>query len=190
MLHDLAEILESNGIRWWLSGGYAIEANISKDSNYREHGDVDIIIPLSEIDRVKQLLTAKHISFDQDLPFRIQIMHGDIKVGDLLFYAFHSDGSAELDTMLEIGRNIRYPAEVFNTESRVYFGTPVRTIRPELVYLQLKNSQQPREQDAQDLLQLEKVIDKDLVSHIDTSKPYVTNQDIEEMQRRKTKQAQ
>lgn len=179
LLKSLSLLFKNRGITWWLSGGYAIEANIGPSSSYRDHSDIDIIIPMSEKDNVVSALRDHNIEFVQELPFLIVIMLNGEKMADLLFYNFNEDGSAILDTEKEIGRNLVYGRAAFPLEPKKYFDMDIPTIRPELMYLQLKNHPNPRDKDKQDLDQLKKIIDPDLVDALDREKPYLTKQDLE-----------
>ena len=179
LLKRLSQLFKDNNIKWWLTGGHAIEVNIGPDSAYRQHGDLDIIIPITEMEKVKAILDAQNIVYNQDLPFRIMVEDNNEKVADLLFYEFTEDGSAILNTEAEIGRNIIYRPATFSTTPKEYLGSQVFTVRPELTYLQLKNSQSPREKDAQDLEQLKRLIDPKILADLEIGKPYVTADELE-----------
>lgn len=178
LLKKLSNLFKDNNIKWWLTGGHAIEANIAPDSAYRYHGDLDIIIPLTELEKVKTILANEHIEFVNELPFLVAIQEDGEKMVDMLFYEFTEDGSAIINTEAEIGRNIIYRPATFSSAEKEYLGSQIFTVRPELTYLQLKNSQSPREKDAQDLEQLEKLIDPAIVADLEIGKPYVTNDEI------------
>lgn len=187
LLKKLSNLFADNNIKWWLTGGHAIEANIAPDSSYRPHGDLDIIIPIAEIEKVKNLLNSQNIIYNQDLPFRIMIEDDNEKIADLLFYEFTKDGSAIINTESEIGRNIIYRPTTFSSTPKKYLDSQIFTVRPELIYLQLKNSQNPREKDSEDLVQLEKLIDPQIIADLEIGKPYVTS---DEMTRAKAKKKQ
>lgn len=187
LLKKLSNLFKDNNIKWWLTGGHAIEANIAPDSAYRPHGDLDIIIPITEIEKVKSILASQNITYNQDLPFRIMIEDDNEKIADLLFYEFTEDGSAILNTESRIGRNIIYRPTTFSSTPKEYLGSQIFTVRPELIYLQLKNSQNPREKDSEDLEQLEKLIDPQIIADLEIGKPYVTS---DEMARAKAKKKQ
>jgi len=185
LLKKLSNLFQDNNIKWWLTGGHAIEANIAPDSAYRYHGDLDIIVPLTELEKVKTILANEHIEFVNDLPFLVAIQQDGEKMADVLFYKFTEDGSAIINTEAEIGRNIVYRPNTFSSAEKEYLGSQIFTVRPELIYLQLKNSQNPREKDTQDLEQLEKLIDPQILADLEIGKPYVT---ADEIARAKTNQ--
>lgn len=185
LLKKLSNLFKDNNIKWWLTGGHAIEANIASDSAYRYHGDIDMIMPIKEIEKVKSILTKEGIEFINDQPFLIVIMENGEKMADVLFYEFTENGTAILNTKDDIGRDINYRPSVFDQTSREYFGAQVFTVRPELIALQLRNSRTHRPKDIQDLEQLDKLIDPEILADIDLGKPYVTPEEVAKYKNKK-----
>ena len=54
ILQKISTLFNESGIKWWLTGGFALEVNLGEQSMSREHGDIDIIIPNSDIIRAKE----------------------------------------------------------------------------------------------------------------------------------------
>jgi lincosamide nucleotidyltransferase A/C/D/E len=54
---DLVSALDSEEIYCWLDGGWGVDALLGEQT--RPHGDLDLVVPRTELDRVKALLLSR-----------------------------------------------------------------------------------------------------------------------------------
>lgn len=178
ILKKISKLFNDNGIKWWMTGGFAVEANIGEHSLTRVHEDVDIIIPNSDIDRANEILSSSGFQIDQQEPFKTNILINGKHLVDILHYNFNENGDAVLETKDEIGRDVIYPAAVFDKNPKTYFDAEVFTVFPELIYLQQINSINPQKKHESDILQLKEIINQDRLMAIDEYKPYLSDKDM------------
>lgn len=53
---EVVDLLKIAGVRAWLDGGWGVDALIGRQT--REHDDLDLVIPLSEADAARHVLTT------------------------------------------------------------------------------------------------------------------------------------
>jgi lincosamide nucleotidyltransferase A/C/D/E len=121
-------LLEGKGIKIWLDGGWAVDAQLGVQT--RRHNDIDIAIEISDVTKFRQIMAEhgyKHVPRDGDKP-------ENFVLGD--------DQGHEIDTHIfvwdEHGNGIYGPAEnndMWPAASLKSFGSingqPVRATSPE-----------------------------------------------------------
>lgn len=90
---DIAGVLARAGFRFWLDGGWAVDALIGRQT--RKHDDIDLVVLLEESDRI--VSTFAEAGFDlieDDRPTRFVL--GDVRERRIDFHpiVFNEDGSA------------------------------------------------------------------------------------------------
>ena len=54
---EVVQLLEGNGIQVWLDGGWGVDALLEEQT--REHKDLDLVVPLSDVPRMQALLAER-----------------------------------------------------------------------------------------------------------------------------------
>jgi lincosamide nucleotidyltransferase A/C/D/E len=62
---DLLDQLDDRGIHYWLDGGWGVDCLLGEES--RPHGDLDLVVPRSDLDRVRSLLVSRGFNVIRDL---------------------------------------------------------------------------------------------------------------------------
>ncbi|MFA6253280.1 MAG: hypothetical protein WCV69_03380 [Patescibacteria group bacterium] len=182
LLKNLALLFNKNSVKWWLSDGFALEANLGEDSLVREHKDIDIIVSNLYLDKVEELLVDIGLDTKKETDNLLRAIDNKRNIiVDILHYNFLQDGSALVKMKKEIGRDIILPAVIFDSKPKNYFGVKVRTVRPELIYLDYKNSKLPKNYHQNDMELLEELLDKDMLNKIADSNIYLTDDEIKKL---------
>ncbi len=53
---DLLDALDELGVRYWLDGGWGVDCLLGEQT--RPHGDLDLVVPRDDVDRVRALLAS------------------------------------------------------------------------------------------------------------------------------------
>jgi lincosamide nucleotidyltransferase A/C/D/E len=61
---DLLDALEALGVGYWLDGGWGVDCLLGEQT--RTHGDLDLVVPRVDLDRVTAMLTARGFTVFRD----------------------------------------------------------------------------------------------------------------------------
>ena len=112
----LVGLLQSKGLRYWIAGGWGIDALVGTVT--REHHDLDLHIDVDQVADVAILL--EDLSYTKTIdqaPVRIEMAHPSGKVVDLHPLRIDSDGSGH-GTMLN-GGDWAIPADGLNDQGTI-----------------------------------------------------------------------
>ena len=56
IIKEIGDVLAAAGVRWWLFGGWGMDAHIGRIT--REHGDIELWIAIDDADTVRTALVA------------------------------------------------------------------------------------------------------------------------------------
>ena len=123
--------LEAAGIDVWLDGGWGIDALVG--SQTREHDDVDVVIPLDDVEPARVALAALGFELHEDsLPTRCVLRAADDRRVD--FHAVRFGPRGDGFQANPAGGFYAYPAGGFRGDG-VIGGTPVRCLTADLQVL-------------------------------------------------------
>jgi lincosamide nucleotidyltransferase A/C/D/E len=128
----LLELLDSEGIRVWLDGGWGVDALLEQQT--REHDDLDLVCALADSDGVVAVLEdAGYELVAGEAPLSFVLVDADgrqVDVHPVVFDASRGGGVYQMGG----GREWVYPAGGFEGRGRVG-GLPVRCLTPEVQVL-------------------------------------------------------
>lgn len=103
-------LLDGTGIDVWVDGGWGVDALIGQET--RSHGDLDVVVPLPELDRIRRVLAgAGYTRMLRDLkPTALALAGAAGRSIDLHLVVPTGDGGG--DQLLEDGGRFHYPAPV------------------------------------------------------------------------------
>jgi lincosamide nucleotidyltransferase A/C/D/E len=105
---EIISLLEKAGITVWLDGGWAIDAIVKRQT--RKHDDLDVVVELSNVNRVKKAL-AGFIVLEDELPTRFVLGDAVGRRIDFHTVTFNSEGGGV--QQLQNGTSYTYPAHGF-----------------------------------------------------------------------------
>jgi lincosamide nucleotidyltransferase A/C/D/E len=108
-LFDLLDAFEENAVHYWLDGGWGVDCLLGAQS--RVHGDVDVVLPQSDVHRVRTMLVARGFKVVRDwLPTSLAARDGQGREVDLHPVDLTSEGGG--DQMLPDGATWHYAPPV------------------------------------------------------------------------------
>lgn len=126
---DALDVLDAVGIEPILDGGWGIDALLGEQN--RDHDDLDLVVPLVEIDTVVAALTAVGFALRVDLrPTRLVLADRDGHQIDLHPVRIDADGDWWQTAAAPDGSDAHYPAS--DLASGWVAGRPVRCISANL----------------------------------------------------------
>lgn len=182
LLKRIVVLFTKNNIRWWLCGGFAMEACLGPRSLVRQHKDLDFIVASTQINTVERLLRSAKCDITMKSEFLLRAQDADGTVIDITHYDFAHDGSAVAKMKAIIGRDITFPPVMFTPFPKKYFGATVFTIRPEKLYLDYKKSMLPKNHHKDDLHHLQTLLDPKILSILERSRLYLTQPEIRRLE--------
>ena len=109
---DLLAQLDEAGIHYWLDGGWGVDCLLGEHS--RPHGDLDLVVPLPELDRLTALLRANGYTILRDwLPTAVAFRDDRGREVDLHPVEMTTDGGGH--QVLHDGERWRYAPPVSGT---------------------------------------------------------------------------
>jgi lincosamide nucleotidyltransferase A/C/D/E len=127
------ESLEAAGIRVWLDGGWGVDALLGEQT--RDHDDVDVVLPLEDVDRAIVALSALGFAVTLDeRPTRLVLEDAAGRRIDVHPIVLDGDGSGRQIGAGPDGSDAPYPAEGLAGRGRVG-GRQVACLTPELLLL-------------------------------------------------------
>jgi lincosamide nucleotidyltransferase A/C/D/E len=128
----LLELLDGEGIRVWLDGGWGVDALLERQT--REHDDLDLVCVLADSDRVVAVLEEagyELVAGEAPLSFVLVDVDGrQVDVHPVVFDPSRGGGVYQMGG----GREWVYPAAGFEGRGRVG-ARPVRCLTPEVQVL-------------------------------------------------------
>ena len=93
-LFEVLEMIEQLGIRYWLDGGWGVDALVGRQT--REHRDVDIDFDAAYTEKLQQKLEEKGYEVVTDWsPVRIELYHPQLSYIDIHPFVLKEDGTAK-----------------------------------------------------------------------------------------------
>ena len=141
----LFDLLSGAGIRAWVAGGWAVDAVVGRQT--RPHGDLDLAVDASQLDRLMALLGEHGFAVTVDwLPSRVALTAADGRRVDLHPVAFRADGSG-LQAGLN-GAGFEYPADGFGVGTIGARTVPCLSVGLQLTF---REGYPPRDVDVHDV---------------------------------------
>ena len=127
---DVVSVLTDAGVTGvWLDGGWGVDALLG--AQYRDHGDVDLVVPVDELDVVIESLRAVGFSVTTDhRPTRMELMDRIGRTVDLHPIRFDEAGDGWQSGAAPGGGDAHYPAVGFTYGWII--GQKVACIGPEM----------------------------------------------------------
>lgn len=124
---DVVGLLEADGIRVWLDGGWGVDALLQRE--LRAHDDLDLVTELRHAARVVELLEGLGYELVAGgAPKSFVMVDGSGKQVDVHPVVFDADGAGVY--RMDDGREWTYPARGFTGRGKVE-STHVRCLSPE-----------------------------------------------------------
>jgi lincosamide nucleotidyltransferase A/C/D/E len=143
----LLQVFEQAGLKVWLDGGWAVDAVVGEQT--RPHKDVDIIIRLSDLPKLKDVLKSRGFNVQQggrESNFVLANGYGlEIDVHAIVF-----DSAGNGVYRMENGSDWVFPSSGFTGRGLVQ-GMSVRCLSPETQVLCHAHGYIPTEKDFQDM---------------------------------------
>ena len=93
-LMDVLDLLDRLEIRYWLDGGWGVDALVGKQT--REHRDIDIDFDAQYTDQLIDTLVSHGYSVTTDWrPVRIELYHPEMRYIDIHPFVISGDGKAK-----------------------------------------------------------------------------------------------
>ena len=93
-LFSVLDIFEALSCRYWLDGGWGVDALIGRQT--REHRDVDIDFDAIRFDEALDVLEAKGYVIDTDeRPVRVELYSDDLGYLDIHPFVLNDDGTSK-----------------------------------------------------------------------------------------------
>lgn len=149
-LLQLLDVLAAAGVQVWLDGGWGVDALLG--AQHREHGDADLVVRTSDLDRLRQALVPHGFAVAEDhLPTRLVLRTEVDEQIDLHPVVFDERGDGWQVGASPDGSDCRYPADQFTTGT--VDGWTVPCLGPQ-VQLAHHTGYPPRAHDVQDVRRL------------------------------------
>lgn len=146
-LVELLKLLENHELSFWLDGGWGVDALLQKQS--RPHKDVDLILQVSDVPKVREILASKAFVLTQGNPPNSFVLGNEAGL-EVHIHAvvFDEDGNGVY--RMENGQDWIYPAEGFEGRG-VVAGLSVHCLAPEIQVLCHAGLFTPSEKDFSDM---------------------------------------
>lgn len=150
-LVELLQVFEKVGIEVWLDGGWAVDAVLGEHT--RPHKDVDIIVRVSDLPRLREILTDRGFEIQKGgAESNFVLADGCGLEADVHAIVFDRDGNGIY--RMENGSDWIFPSVGF-TGRGVVKGIAVRCLSPEVQVLCHAHGYVPTEKDFRDMELLE-----------------------------------
>lgn len=154
-LFEVLDMIEQLGIRYWLDGGWGVDALVGRQT--REHRDVDIDFDAACTDKLRQKLEEKGYEVVTDgSPVRAELHHPQLGYIDIHPFILNPDGTAR-QADLE-GGWYEFEADYFS--SAVFDGREIPCISAKGQKI-FHTGYELREKDKHDLESIEKLLNKE-----------------------------
>lgn len=146
-LVDLLRVIEGASIPFWLDGGWDVDALLERQT--RLHKDVDITVQISDVPRLREVLSARGFTpIRGSPPHSFVLGNGSGLEVDVHAVVFDQDGNGIY--RMENGQDWIYPAQGFIGQGCVA-GRPVRCLTAEAQVLCHAHGYVPTEKDRRDM---------------------------------------
>jgi lincosamide nucleotidyltransferase A/C/D/E len=150
-LVELLQLFESAAIPVWLDGGWGVDALLQTQT--RAHKDVDIILPVADVPKLRELLAKKGFAVREGKPPNSFVLaNGAGLEVDVHAATFDGDGNGVY--RMQNGEDWIYPAEGFSGRGLIE-GVSVRCLSPRAQVLCHAHGYTPVEKDFRDMELLE-----------------------------------
>lgn len=166
-LIELLRLLERAAIRVWLDGGWGVDALLQTQT--RAHKDVDIILAVEDVPRLRGLLAGEGFAIREGKPpDSFVLADGEGLEVDVHAVTFDNDGNGLY--RMQDGEDWIYPAEGFSGRGSVG-GMSVRCLSPTAQVLCHAHGYVPVEKDFRDMESLERRFGVELPPQLRRSTP-------------------
>jgi lincosamide nucleotidyltransferase A/C/D/E len=125
----LLALTDELGIQIWMEGGWAVDANLGRET--RRHADVDIVVELSDLDRLVAALGVKgYVPVPRDDTRPENFVLGDRHGREVDFHVIEFDPVSGDGIYGPVERCDRYPREALSGRGSI-LGRDVRCITPD-----------------------------------------------------------
>lgn len=146
-LVELLEVFQGAAVPIWLDGGWGVDALLERQS--RVHGDVDIVLCRSDVQRLQTILDCRGFAvLNGKPPDSFVLANGSGLEVDVHAVVFDDNGDGVY--RMQNGEDWIYPAEGFNGRGTVA-GMKVRCLSPAIQVLGHAYGYTPMEKDLRDM---------------------------------------
>jgi lincosamide nucleotidyltransferase A/C/D/E len=159
---DLLRLCYRSGVDVWLDGGWAVDAVLGEQT--RIHKDLDIIVPLSDLETLRQVLENRGFVIE-DGGTDSNIVFADETGLEIDVHVITFDAAGNGLYRMADGSDWTFPAEGFIGRSAVG-GFGVRCLSPEVQVLCHAEGYVPTEKDLKDMERLQARFGVELPPHL------------------------
>jgi len=159
---DLLRLFEGAGIDVWLDGGWAVDAALGEQT--RSHKDLDIIVQISDLPRLRKVLGARGFGIKQG-GTESNFVLADSNGLEVDVHAFVFDETGNGVYRMSNGEDWVFPAPGFAGRGQI-LGFNVRCLSPDVQVLCHAHGYVPKEKDLRDMELLEVRFGVKLPSHL------------------------
>jgi lincosamide nucleotidyltransferase A/C/D/E len=161
-LVELLNLLEAGGVETWLDGGWGVDALLGVQT--RSHKDADLVVRVSDLDRLRQLLGTKGFSVRPGgTPSNFVLANGAALEIDIHAIVFDASGNGVY--RMANGEDWSYPAEGFTGRGTID-GRPSRCLSAAAQVLGHATGYVPTEKDIVDMEHLRARFGVTLPAHL------------------------
>jgi lincosamide nucleotidyltransferase A/C/D/E len=146
-LAELLHLFESAAIPVWLDGGWGADALLRTQT--RPHQDVDIVLPVAAVPKLRELLEVRGFAVREGKPPHAFVLTNGAGL-DVDVHAVTFDGAGNGVYRMQSGEDWVYPAEGFGGRGLVE-GVAVRCLSPAVQVLGHAHGYVPVEKDFRDM---------------------------------------
>ena len=151
-LFEVLDMIEQLGIRYWLDGGWGVDALVGRQT--REHRDVDINFDAACTEKLRQKLEEKGYEVVTDWsPVRIELYHPQLSYIDIHPFVLKEDGTAK-QADLE-GGWYEFEADYFGSAVLDGREIPCISVKGQKIF---HTGYEPRDVDKHDLKNIEELM--------------------------------
>lgn len=145
---ELYQLLENEGIKVWLDGGWGVDALLGEQT--RPHADIDIVIQQKDVPKLRELLEARvYKDVDRDDTSPWNFVMGDSKGHEVDIHAIVFDESGN-GLYGPVEKGVMFPAASLTGTGKLN-GYSVRCISPEYV-VKFHSGYELKEKDFKDVI--------------------------------------
>ena len=161
-LLELLQLLTDSDLAFWLDGGWGVDALLGMQT--REHKDVDIIVPVSDLTKLRNILARQGFALREGgTPSNFVLVDRSGLEIDVHAVTFDKDGNGVY--RMANDQDWIYPAAGFRGQGTVE-SLPVRCLSPEIQVLGHAHGYIPTEKDVEDMERLRARFGVDLPPHL------------------------
>jgi lincosamide nucleotidyltransferase A/C/D/E len=161
-LVEIIDLLESESIDVWLDGGWGVDALLQIQT--RPHGDVDLIVRVTDVPLVQSLLEERAFTIKEGIPPHSFVIADDTGL-EVDIHAVRFDEEGNGIYRMQSGDDWIYPQEGFLGKGKVS-GREVKCLSAPIQVLCHAHGYAPVQKDFDDMKKLEEKFGLELPPHL------------------------